>query len=236
VRADLTTIVIIGDVTPAEARAVVEKWFGDWKAVGAKPETTLAAVPVNKPSAANVADSEAVQDSVTVAEQLDLNRFDPDYYPLQLGNHVLGGGFYATRLYHDLRQVAGLVYNVDVGMRADKTRTTYEVTYGCDPDKVSKARALIQRDLVQMRTVPVSAEELHQAKALLLRQMPLAESSQNAVAGGLLGRALMGLPLDEPFRAATKYVALTAEDVEAAFARKIRPDDFVQVVRGPTPQ
>jgi zinc protease len=236
VRPDLTTIVIIGDVTPAEAKAVVEKWFGDWKAVGAKPETTLSPVPVNKPSAANVADSEAVQDSVTIAEQLDLNRFDPDYYPLQLGNHVLGGGFYATRLYHDLRQVAGLVYNVDVGMRADKTRTTYEVTYGCDPGKVSKARALIQRDLVQMRTVPVSPDELHQAKALLLRQMPLAESSQNAVAGGLLGRALMGLPLDEPFRAATKYVGLTAEDIQAAFARKIRPGDFVQVVRGPTPQ
>ena len=236
VRPDLTTIVVIGDVTPAEARTVVEKWFGDWKAVGAKPETTLAPVPVNKPSASNVADSESVQDSVTIAEQLDLNRFDRDYYPLQLGNHVLGGGFYATRLYHDLRQVAGLVYNVDVGMQAGKTRTTYEVTYGCDPDKVSKARALIQRDLMQMRTTPVSPEELHQAKALLLRQMPLAESSQNAVAGGLLGRALIGLPLDEPFRAATKYVAMTAEEVEAAFARKIRPGDFVQVVRGPTPQ
>lgn len=236
VRPDLTTIVVIGDVTPAEARTVVEKWFGDWKAVGPKPETTLVAIAVNKPTAANVADAQSVQDSVTLAEQIDLNRFDPDYYPLQLGNHVLGGGFYATRLYHDLRQVSGYVYNVDVGMQATKTRATYEVTYGCDPDKVSKARALIQRDLGQMRSTPVSAEELHQAKALLLRQLPLAEASQNAVAGGLLGRAVIGLPLDEPFRAATKYVALTAEDVQTAFAHKIRLDDFVQVVRGPTPQ
>ena len=57
-----------------------------------------------------------------LAEQLNLNRFDPDYYPLQLGNHVLGGGFYATRLYHDLRQVAGYVYTVDVRLDASKTR------------------------------------------------------------------------------------------------------------------
>ena len=55
------------------------------------------------------------------------------------------------------------------------------------------------------------------------------------MAGGLLARAQIGLPLDEPHRAATKYVALTADEVKAAFARKIRPEDFVQVVRGPAP-
>ena len=114
VRPDLTTIVVIGDVTADEAKTVIEKWFGDWKATGAKPNTTLPPVPLNKPSAVNVPDPERVQDQVTLAEQLKLNRFDPDYYPLQLGNHVLGGGFYATRLYHDLRQVNGLVYTVNV--------------------------------------------------------------------------------------------------------------------------
>ncbi len=126
VRPDLTTIVVIGDITPEAAKAVVEKWFGDWKATGPKPETTLPAIPVNKPSAANVADAEQVQDSVVLAEQLSINRFDPDYYPLQLGTHVLGGGFYATRLYHDLRQVAGYVYTVDVGLqRLEDPRQLY---------------------------------------------------------------------------------------------------------------
>ncbi len=236
IRPDLTTIVVIGDVTPDEAKTVIEKWFGNWAATGSKPNTTLPPVPVNKASAANVADPEAVQDSVTLAEQIDINRFSPDYYPLQLGNHVLGGGFYATRLYHDLRQVAGYVYNVDVGMHADKTRASYSVDYGCDPPNVSKARALIVRDLNQMRTEDVSAAELHQAKALLLRQIPLSESSEDAVAGGLLGRADMGLPLDEPIVAAKKYYALTADDIRAAFAKHVQPDDLVQVVRGPAPQ
>jgi zinc protease len=235
-RPDLTTIVVIGDVSPEEAKAVITKWFGDWKADGPKPETTLAAIPVNKASAANVPDPQAVQDSVVLAQQLNLNRFDPDYYPLQLGNHVLGGGFYATRLYHDLRQVAGYVYNVDVSMDASKTRASYAVTYGCDPDKVSKARALIQRDLDQMRTQDVTPDELHLAKAMLLRAIPLGESSEEGVAQGLLRRAVVGLPLDEPIIAAKKYFELNAEQVKAAFARQLRMDDFVQVVRGPAPQ
>lgn len=235
VRPDLTTIVVIGDVSPEEAKAVIERWFGDWKAIGPKPNTTLPAVSVNKASASNVPDPEAVQDSVVLAEQLDLNRFDPDYYPLQLGNHVLGGGFYATRLYHDLRQVAGYVYNVDVGLNASETRASYSVTYGCDPQNVSKARALIQRDLDQMRTEDVPPNELHQAKALLLRQIPLHESSEEAVADGFLHRAEIGLPLDEPIRAAETYSKLSAAEVKAAYARKIHTGEFVQVVRGPVP-
>ena len=235
-RPDLTTIVVIGDVTPDEAKATIGKWFGGWTASGSKPETNLPAVPVNKASAQNVADAEQIQDSVTLSEELMLNRFDPDYYPLQLGTHVLGGGFYATRLYHDLRQVAGYVYSVDVGLSAGKTRATYTVTYGCNPENVSKARVLVERDLNQMRTAPVSDAELHQAKALLLRQIPLGESSEDAVAGTILARAEIGLPLDESTRAAKKYVELTAADVEAAFTRKISTANLVQIVRGPTPQ
>jgi len=235
-RPDLTTIVVIGDVTPEEAKSVIGKWFGDWKATGPKPDTKLPPVPLNKPSAADVADRQAVQDSVTLAEQISLNRFNPDYYPLQLGNHVLGGGFYATRLYHDLRQVAGYVYTVDVSLRASETRATYSVVYACNPENVSKARALIQRDLEQMRTQDVAPGELQQAKALLLRQIPLGESSEESVAGGILGRALIGLPLDEPIQAAKRYAELNAEQVKAAFAKYVRPDDFVQVIRGPAPQ
>ncbi len=236
IRPDLTTIVVIGDITPEEAKTAIEQGFGAWKATGPKPETTPSAVPVNKASAQAVPDAEQVQDSVVLAEQLAVNRFSPDYYPLQLGTHVLGGGFYATRLYHDLRQTAGLVYSVDVSLNASKTRATYTVDYGCDPGNVSKARALVERDLNQMATEEVSPGELHQAKALLLRQLPLGESSEEAVAGGMLARAELGLPLDEPLRASKRYIELNAADVKAAFARQIRTADLAQVVRGPAPK
>jgi zinc protease len=236
VRPDLTTIVVIGDVTPQEAKSVIEKWFGNWKASGSKPNTTLPSVPVNKPSAANVPDKERVQDEAILAEQLNLNRFSPAYYPIELGTHVLGGGFYATRLYHDLRQTTGLVYYVGVNLGASKTRASYSIVYGCDPGNVSKARQIIERDLNQMRTQDVSPAELHQAKALLLRQIPLGEASENAVANGLLGRAVEGLPLNEPVIAARKYEALTADQVRQAFAKYIDPSNLVQIVRGPAPK
>jgi zinc protease len=94
----------------------------------------------------------------------------------------------------------------------------------------------VERDLRDMQKSPPTAGELQQAKALILRQIPLAESSEMSIAGGLLGRAVMGLPLDEPVQAAARYSALTGEQVKTAFAKWIKPEDFVQVVRGPKPQ
>ncbi len=99
---------------------------------------------------------------------------------------------------------------------------------------VGKARVLIERDLRAMQTADVTDGELHQAKALLLRQMPLSESSESSVAGGLLARAQMNLPLDEPSRAAKRYFDATAGEVRAAFARRLHPSGFVMVVRGPS--
>jgi zinc protease len=235
-RPDLTTIVVIGDITPEEARPVIEKYFGSWQASGPKPKVVLPPVPANKPSAVNVPDPSQVQDSVSLSQELEMNRFSPDYYALQLGNHVLGGGFYATRLYRDLRQKAGYVYNIDDSLQAGQTRAIYSVDYGCDPQNVSKARAMVEQELISMQQTNVTPAELQQAKALLLRQIPLAESSEDALAGGIIARSRVGLPLDEPMRAAAKYFNMTAEDVRAAFAKYVSPANFVQVVRGPAPQ
>jgi zinc protease len=235
-RPDMTTIAVVGDITPEEARPVIEKWFGSWKNTGPKPEVKLPPVPVNQPSTVHVPDGTSVQDAVELAHQVAINRFSPDYYALQLGDHVLGGGFYATRFYRDLRQKAGYVYNVDNSLRAGETRTTYSVTYGSDPQNVSKARALVVQDLNAMRTTNVTPAELQQAKALLLRQIMLSESSEEAVANGFVARAEDGLPLDEPTRAARQYYALTADQVRSAFEKWIHPDAFVQVVTGPAPK
>jgi zinc protease len=235
-RPDLTTLVVIGKVTPQEARAVVSKYFSDWKATGPKPPTLLPPAPRNQAATVAVPDKSRIQDTVTLAETLPLVRSNPDYYALEMGNHVLGGGFYATRLYRDLRENAGLVYYVGSSFDVGRTRGVYEVNYGCDPENVTKARALIERDLKQMQTTPVDAAEFEQAKAMLLREIPLSEASLGGIAGGLLGRVRLGLPLDEPTRAARRYLALTPAQVQAAFEKWLRPDDFVQVSLGPAPK
>lgn len=235
-RPDLATIVVMGKVTPEQAKTTVEKYFGSWSATGAAPPTDLPAVPANQPLETQVPDSSKVQDSVTLAETLGITRFSPDYYALELGNEILGGAFYASRFSKDLRENAGLVYTVGSSLQAGKTRTVYAVTYGCDPPNVSKARTIIIRDLKAMQTSPPDASELQSAKALVLRRIPLGESSFGSIAGGWLARSAIGLPLNEPFIAAGRYLDMTGAQIQAAFAKWLRPGDLVQVTQGPAPQ
>jgi len=235
-RPDLTTIVVIGKVTVEEAKTVIGRYFSDWKAAGAKPETDLPPVPLNRATATSVPDSSRVQDQVALAETVGLNRFNPDYYALEAGNHVLGGGFYATRFYRDLRENAGLVYFVSSSFKMGKTRGVYEVQYACDPPNVSKVHGIVRHDLRDMQQAPPTADELQQAKALLLREIPLSESSVETIAAGMISRAALGLPLDEPIRAAQRYITLKPEDIRTAFAKWIRPEDLVQVAVGPAPK
>jgi zinc protease len=135
-----------------------------------------------------------------------------------------------------LRENSGLVYFVASSFGIGRTRGIYHVNYACDPQNVSKARAVVIRDLKEMQTAPVGDDDLRQAKAMLLRQIPLSEASVDKIGGGLVSRSITGLPLDEPMVAAHHYVELNAEQVRAAFAKWLRPDDLVQVTQGPPPQ
>jgi len=235
-RPDLTTIVVIGNVTPESAVAVITKFFGGWKAEGPKPNTLFPPAPANSAFVTHVPDTSRVQDKVSLGETLSLTRTNADYYALQLGNHVLGGNSFATRLYQDLRVKSGLVYFVFATLNVGLTRGVYQIEYGCDPPNVSKARSIILSNLKDMQTKKVSAQELRQAKMGLLRDIPLAESSVDYIARGWLAYSALGLPLDERVHAGRIYVKLDAKDVQTAFTRWLRAGDFVQVTQGPVPQ
>ena len=235
-RPDLTTVVVAGKVTVDDAVAIVQKYFGGWQAAGEKPSTLFPPAPANSVSVTHVPDSSRVQDKVTLGETLQITRTNADYYALQLGNHVLGGGFYATRLYRDLREKNGLVYFVSSTFNIGLTRGVYQVAYACDPPNVNKARAMILADLKDMQTKPVTDQELHQAKLMLLRDIPLGESSVDQIANGWLSRSELGLPLDEPVLAGKIYTTLDAPAVKQAFAKWLRVDGLVQVTQGPVPK
>jgi zinc protease len=234
-RPDLSTIVVIGKITPEQARTTIEKYFGAWTAIGQKPETDLPSAPPNGPKTIAVPDASRVQDSVVLAETLGLTRSEPDYYALELGNAVLGGGFYSTRLSIDLRKNSGLVYSVGSQLAAGTTRSAYSIDFACDPENVAKASAIAARELKNMQDAPVSESELARVKALLIRQIPLGQSSVAEIARALVERRDLGLPLDEPTIAAGRYIALDPNAVRAAFKKWIRPDDLVQVTQGPSP-
>jgi len=234
-RPDMTTIVVIGKITPKQARASITKYFGSWSATGAKPDTNLPVAPPNQPKVVAVPDANRVQDVVELAQTLSLTRSNPDYYALELGNAVLGGGFYSTRLSIQLRKNNGLVYTVASQLQAGRTRSVYMIYYACDPQNVSKAAAIATEEVSAMRKAPPSADELMRAKALLLRQIPLREASTDQIAAGFIQRRELNLPLDEPTLAAHRYIQLTGADVQTAFKKWMRPDAMVRVVRGPPP-
>ena len=222
-RPDLTTIVVIGKITPNEAHNIIEKEFGRWSAVGPKPDTDLPVAATNRSAALAVPDESKIQDAVALAENVPLTRKDPDYYALELGNAVLAGGFYSSRLSVDLRKKMGLVYSVDAELQSGQTRSVYLVSYDCDPNNVSKAANIVSQELTDMQTIPISQDELTRAKAFLLRQMTLDEDSVREIALELNGRHDLDLPLDESTVAANRYQALSASDVQDAFHQMDAP-------------
>jgi zinc protease len=208
-RPDLTTIVIIGNIKPIKAQKIINKYFGAWHANGPKPSVLLPPVPANKPADVTVPNVSRVQDKVILAQTVDMTHNNPDYYALKLGNHVLGGAFYATRLYRDLREESGLVYYVGVSMQASKTRAVYSADFACD---------------------------LRTAKSLMLREITLSQASVDSIAHGFIRRSTDDLPLNEPVVAAQHYIKLKAHQVKAAFAKWLRPEDWVQITEGPRPE
>ncbi|MBV8877552.1 MAG: insulinase family protein [Gammaproteobacteria bacterium] len=234
-RPDLTTIVVIGKVDPQAAHAVIGRYFGNWSASGPKPLIDLPPVPDNPATTVSVPDASRVQSRVVLAQNLALKRSDPDFYPLTLGNAVLGGSFYSTRLSIDLRKRAGLVYSVESVLQSGRTRSVYLVEYASDPQNVARAANMVAQEISNMQTGPAGADELLRVKAFLLRQMPLSEASLDDIARALLMRTDLGLPLDEPRHAAERYIALDAAAVQQAFRKWLRPQDLVRVSMGPPP-
>lgn len=235
-RPDLATIVVVGKIAPQTAQAAIEKYFGAWSAAGPVPVIDLPPAPPNRANSMAVPDASRVQDGVVLAQTLGLTRSDPDYYAVSLGNAVLGGGFYSSRLSIELRKKAGLVYSVGADLETSRTRGAYFVQYASDPQKVAKAADIVAREIRQMQAAPVGADELARAKAMVLRQIPLSEASIDGIARGFAARRDLGLPLDEPSIAARRYIELGPAEVQGAFRKWLRPDDLVRVTQGPAPQ
>lgn len=231
-RPDLTTIVVIGSVTPEEARRVITAAFGGWQAKGPTPDVDLPPIGVSAPSAQRVSDAGALQDQVALTEAITLPVASLDRYTLLLGNTILGGGF-SSRLYRDLRVRTGYVYSVSSDLDFSRTRARYTISFGADPDKVDAARALALANIEDMQRNPVSDAELARAKAEISRRLAMARISVRSIASQYLRQVELGLPLDPTELAAAHYQATTAAQIQEAFARWLHPADLAQVTRGP---
>ena len=233
-RPDLTTIVIVGDITPARAQGVVAATFGGWKAEGPAPSLDLPSVPANPAIVERVPNANSLQDQVTLAQTVALSVTSPDRYTLELGNAILGSGF-SSRLYRDLRVRTGYVYSVSSGFDWERTRAGFDISYGADPGKADAALTLALRELRDMQTVPVSDSELLHAKVQVLRRLALGRSSVSGIAGQYQRQVSLGLPLEPLAIASKRYLEITAADIQQAFATYVRPDALTAVTQGPPP-
>jgi zinc protease len=234
-RPDMTTVVVIGDTTPEAARALFERYFGGWKAAGPKPNVEFPAVPPSVAAQVHVPATGRVQSSVRLVETLGLVRSDPAWPQLQVANTVLTGGFYSSLLYHDLREIHGYVYDIESRVSAGKTRATFGLDYGCDPQNVTPAQAQISGILTQLTQAPIAADRLLRSKALLMGEVPIREASYDGVTAQLLDYATLGLPLDQNLVDARAELSATAQSVREAIEKYVRPQGFVRVVTGPGP-
>ena len=232
-RPDLATIVVVGDVTPEHARAAVEKSFGAWQASGPTPNVFPPPVKPNGPTQATIPATGRIQAAVTLGETIPIGYGDPDYPILRLADTVLSGGFYASLLFHDLRELHGYVYSVGSNFSAGKNRSTFSVTYGADPQNVSRAAKLVVDDLTSLQRKPLGVDRLTRAKALVLGQLPVAKESYDGLAAQLLGYASTGRPLDQDRIEAAAALGATPDRLRAVMAKWVRPRDFVRIVVGP---
>ncbi|HET7674136.1 MAG TPA: pitrilysin family protein [Gammaproteobacteria bacterium] len=231
-RPDETTIVVIGDVTPASARQVVEKYFGAWKGSGAKPQTDYPPVPLSKATRVFVPDPVKKQNQVVLAETLNLNFTDPDHFALDLANDLLSGGFYASPLFRVLREKLGLVYNVNSQFSFKRHRGSFQISYGSYPDKVEQARQAAIKVLEQTIAQPLSDEQLHLAKSIGLRRIELSKQSVDAIGQTWLQRSQDGLPLDHDYIMARYFEQVDAAEMQRALKKYVDPARLSTVILG----
>lgn len=235
-RPDMTSVVVIGDVTPEQAKATFEKYFGSWTAQGAKPDIFVPAVPKNTATSVVVPDIGRVQSDVQLAQVTNLRRGDPDWALVTVANNILGGGGFGSLLMDDLRVKHGYVYGAYSSLASSKNRATFTIGYACDPDKIVPAQQLALDDLRSLQTGTISPERLTRSKAMLMSDVPLRAASFEGVSNQLLRFATLGLPLDQATLDAQRELAATPSSVRTALTKWISPADFVRVVKGPGPK
>ncbi len=234
-RPDLTTIVVVGNVTPDVARAAIEREFGSWHATGSAPDVRLAPVPLNPPGEVRLS-LPIAQDSVIFQQIVDITRTSPDVSALLLGNAILGGGSLGpeqSRLFRDLRQNAGLVYSISSQLEPRRERYELSIEYACLPANQARIGALIDAEIRRMQTEPAGSFELSLAKASTVRQTVIADSSINSIGAALLDDAENGFPFDQRQIDARNFLRVDARAVVSAMAGYVHPDHFVRVIEGP---
>jgi len=223
-------ISFVGDVSVEKARKATLAAFGDWKA-GEVPflDLPLAAPPQGIDL---VTIDRPVTQATVFMGHLGLERADPDFYPVIVMNYILGGGGFASRLVHEVREEGGLAYAIGSGFHALKDPGDFVVRFQTRNPAANQAIRSVLDELRRIRTEPVEDGELADAKANLVGGFPLRIDTNGETANLLTFIEMYGLGTDYFTDYIDKVEAVTRDDVLRVAATYLHPDDMVWVVVG----
>jgi zinc protease len=223
---------IVGAVTRAEAEAMATTLLS--RLPGPEACTPLPAIA---PVAALTAPKDeripfdSAQAHVFIG-QPGYPRKDPDHFALTLGNYVLGGGGFVSRLTNEVREKRGLTYSIYSGFAPGLDAGAFRVGFQTRPDQAEDAIKVSREVLAKFVAEGPTASELKAAKDNLIGGFPLLLDSNRKLIGNVANIAWNDLPLDYLDTWTTRMNAVTAADIKAAFERKLQPGRMVTVVVG----
>jgi zinc protease len=221
-------ITMIGDVKRDEAARIAESLANDLP-IGESAKS-LPSVEIPTPKVQKIAHP-ATQSHIQLAYP-GLSRKDPDYFPLLVGNYILGGGGFVSRLTDEIRQARGLAYSVYSAFSPFKEKGPFEISLQTKKEQSEQALQLVQQVLKDFVEQGPTEKELEAAQQNIVGGFPLRIDSNGKILGYLGVIGLYELPLTylEDYVKAVEKV--TVAQIKDAFQRRIDPAGMVIVIVG----
>jgi zinc protease len=222
---------IVGALNRAQADALVTQLFSQLPARTCQP---LPAVPEVQPLAKaeeRLIPFDSAQAHVFIG-QPGYKRDDPDFFALTVGNYILGGGGFVSRLTTEVREKRGLSYSVYSYFSPGLHAGAFTVGLQTRPDQARQAVQVSRDVLAKFVAEGPTEEELKAAKDNLIGGFALRIDSNRKLLDNVANIAWNGLSLDYLDTWTQQVDKVTVAQIKAAFARKLQPEKMVTVVVG----
>ena len=166
--------------------------------------------------------------------QPGMSRTDPDYFPLYVGNHILGGNGLVSLLSQEVREKRGLSYSVYSYFLPMQVRGPFMMGLQTKNAQAGQAREVLMDTLRRFVEQGPSEEELTASKQNITGGFPLRIASNSKIVENLAVIGFYSLPLDYLDTFNARVDAVTSAQIRDAFARRLQLENFAVVVVGPS--
>jgi zinc protease len=158
-----------------------------------------------------------------------IERGNPDFFPLLVGNYTLGGGGFVSRLMKEVRDKRGYAYSVYSYFAPMRQTGPFQIGLQTKRSQAKDAIKVSRDILAAFLKDGPTEEELAAAKANLVGSFPLRLDSNKKILDNVATIGFFDLPLDYLDQYQAKVQAVTAEDIKQAFARRVRLENLITV-------